>query len=510
MKKSPKMKIGGLQPIRPPRAGTSACNNSPIYWKGCIIPPVLKPAMDHLPDPSVPEPEATARIGTDRISRLLLRFSIPAIAGMLVQALYNIVDRMFIGYGIGPQGIAGVTISFPLMMATVSFSILVGVGANTLYSIRMGEGRRQEAERILGNAFGLLFFIPLAASLVALCFLDPLLRLVGASEDLLPHARAYARIVLGAAALSTTGHGLSHFVRSDGHPFVSMAAMILGAVTNTILDPLFIFVFRWGMAGAAWATVISQGLSFAWCFGFFLMPKEGTRLRRRNLRLDFRQIVWPLLAIGFAPFAMNLANSLLNVILNRGLGRYGGDDAIAVMGILSAYMSIIFMPVFGLTQGAQPLMGYNFGARKYGRVRHLFWTCVIAATILMTCGWGISQLFPLPIVRLFVSADSRLIPLGVHALRVFTLAFPIIGFPIIGGHLFQAIGKPIQAGFLALTRQVILFIPFLLIFPRFWGLNGIFAAAPASDTLTFLISIILVSHQLRLFQRLERETAETG
>lgn len=464
--------------------------------------------MELQPAQPAPEPEATARIGTDRIGRLLLRFSIPAIIGMLVNALYNIVDRMFIGYGIGPQGIAGVTISFPLMMATVSFSILVGVGANTLFSIRMGEGRLKEAERILGNAFGLLFFIPLAAALVALLFLDPLLRLMGASEELLPLARTYARIVLAAAALSTTGHGLSHFVRSDGHPYVSMAAMILGAVVNMILDPLFIFVFRWGMAGAAWATVISQGLSFAWCLGFFLMPKEGIRLRRRNLRLDFRQIVWPLLGIGFAPFAMNLANSLLNMILNRGLGQYGGDDAIAVMGILSAYLSLIFMPVFGLTQGAQPLMGYNYGARKYRRVRRLFWTCAVAATLLMTFGWCLSQLFPVPILRLFVAADSRLIPLGVRALRIFTLAFPIIGFPIIGGQFFQAIGKPVQAGFLALTRQVILFIPFILVFPRFWGLNGIFFAAPTSDVLTTLISIFLVTRQLHVLRRLERENRE--
>lgn len=461
--------------------------------------------MERLPDiPSAPT-AATDSIGTDRVGRLLLRFSVPAIVGMLVNALYNIVDRMFIGYGIGPQGIAGVTISFPLVMVMVSFSILVGVGANTLFSIRMGEGRREEAERILGNAFGLLFFVPLAASLVALLYLDPLLRLVGASEELLPYARSYARVILYGIALSTTGHGLSHFIRSDGHPHVSMAAMIIGAVVNVILDPLFIFVFRWGMAGAAWATVIAQSISFAWCFGYFLLPGAGTRLRRRNLRLDLRRIVWPLLAIGFAPFSMNLANSLLNVILNRSLRQYGGDAAIAVMGILSAYMSVIFMPVFGLGQGAQPLMGYNYGARKYGRVRHLFWISAAAATGLMILGWSVSQLFPVPILRLFVAADSELIPLGVRALRIFTLAFPIIGFPIMGGQFFQAIGRPIPATLIALSRQILLFIPFLLIFPRFWGLNGIFVAAPASDLLTALMATPLVLHQLRALRKLESE-----
>jgi len=459
---------------------------------------------------SVLPTNATDAIGTDRIGRLLLRYSIPAIVGMLVNALYNIVDRMFIGYGIGAQGIAGVTISFPLMMAMVSFSILVGVGANTLFSIRMGEGRRDEAERILGNAFGLLFFIPLVASLAGLAYLDPLLRLMGAGDDLLPYARDYARIILYGIALSTTGHGLSHFIRSDGHPHVSMIAMLIGAVANTILDPLFIFVFHWGMKGAAWATVISQAISFAWCFGYFLLPRAGTRLRRRHLRLDFRRIVWPLLGIGFAPFAMNLANSLLNVILNRGLRHYGGDAAIAVMGILSAYMSVIFMPVFGLSQGAQPLMGYNYGARKFDRVRQLFWTSAAAATGVMIVGWIVSQSFPVAILRLFVAADSHLIPLGTQALRIFSLAFPVIGLPIMGGQFFQAIGKPVPATLIALSRQILLFIPFILVFPLFWGLPGIYAAAPASDVLTTLIALPLVLRQLRELRRREEPLAAPG
>ena len=461
-------------------------------------------------NPAPAPPDAADRMGTDRIGPLLVRYSVPAIVGMLVNALYNVVDRMFIGYGVGAQGIAAVTISFPLMMAMVSFSILVGVGANTLFSIRMGEGRRDEAERILGNAFGLLFFIPLAASLVALVYLDPLLRLMGAGAELLPYARDYARVVIGGIALSTTGHGLSHFIRSDGRPKISMAAMLIGAGANAVLDPLFIFGFGWGMAGAAWATVLSQGLSFAWCFAYFLRSGAGTRLRRRCLRLEFRAIVWPLLGIGFAPFAMNLANSLLNLLLNRGLKTYGGDGAIAVMGILSAYMSVIFMPIFGLGQGAQPLMGFNYGARRYGRVRCLFWTSAAAATAIMAAGWIVSQLFPVPILRLFVAADSELIPLGTQALRIFSLAFPIIGFPIMGGQFFQAIGRPVPAALIALSRQILLFIPFLLVFPLFWGLRGIYAAAPASDVLTTLIALPLVLRQLRELRRREDETPEAA
>ena len=452
-----------------------------------------------MPDPA----DSTRHIGTDGIGSLLLKFSLPSITGMLVHALYNIVDRMFIGHGIGAHGIAGVTLSFPLMMVMVSFSILIGVGATTLFSIRMGEQRREEAARILGNAFGLLFFVPLAASLVALAGLDPLLRLVGASEDLLPHARTYARIILAGSALSTTGHGLAHFVRSDGHPVIAMGSMILGAVVNVALDAWFIFGLGWGIAGAAWATVIAQGLAMAWCLAYFLSPRANTPLRRRNLRIDFRQTVRPMLVIGFAPFAMNMAHSLLNVVLNRRLRTYGGDGAIAVMGILMAYMSVIFMPVFGILQGAQPLIGFNYGARLYARVRHLFWSAAAATTVLLTAGWAVSQLFPVPIMRLFLPAGSDLIPLGVRALRIFTLVFPIIGFPITGGHFFQAIGKPVQATVTTLSRQVLLFIPFLILFPRYWGLPGIFAAAPASDTLTCLLAIVLVSRELRRLRQAE-------
>ena len=465
----------------------------------------LATAMDRPPANPAARLNSTDRIGTDSIGRLLLRYSLPSIVGMLVNALYNIVDRMFIGYGVGALGIAGVTISFPIVLVMISFSILVGVGANSLFSIRLGEGRTAEAERILGNAFVLLFFVPLATAIAALWQLDPLLRLMGASDEVLPYARPYARIILGGIALASTGHGLSHFIRSDGHPNISMVAMLIGGIANALLDPLFIFVFHWGMAGAAWATVISQGLACAWCLSYFFTAKANSRLRRCNLRLDFRQVVWPFLVIGFSPFAMNLANSLLNVILNRGLFRYGGDAAVAVMGILSAYMSIIFMPCFGITQGVQPLMGYNYGARKYERVRRFFWVATAAATVVMTLGWTASQLFPAQILRLFVPAGSDLIPLGVRALRIFSLAFPIIGFPIMGGNLFQAIGKPVQSGLIALARQILLFIPFLVVFPRFFGLDGIFYAAPASDILTTLLAAVLVAGQMRLLRRLEHE-----
>jgi len=460
----------------------------------------------HPRNPEAPE-NSTSQIGRDSITKLMIRFSIPSIVGMLVNALYNIVDRMFIGHGIGAMGIAGVTISFPLMLIMMSFSILVGVGANTLFSIRLGEGRHEEAERILGNALILLFAIPLLVSLAALLYLDPLLRIMGASEALLPLARTYARIILYGAVLGTAGHGLSHFIRSDGHPQIAMVAMLIGGIANTLLDALFIFHFGWGMEGAAWATVIAQGLSFAWCFAYFLSPKANSRFHRRHLRLDLRRTVIPMLTIGFSPFAMNMANSLLNIILNRGLHEYGGEDAVAIMGIIMAYMSIIFMPCFGISQGVQPLMGYNYGARQFHRVRLFFWTSTAAVTVIMILGWAASQLLPVAILRLFLPGDSTLIPMGVQALHIFTLAFPLIGFQIMCGELFQAIGKPFHSGFLSLTRQIFLFVPFIIIFPKYYGLPGIYAAAPVSDVLAFLLASILITHEMRLLRRQEKEEA---
>lgn len=451
--------------------------------------------------------DAAAQMGTDDPWRLLLRFSLPSIIGMLVNALYNIVDRMFIGYGVGELGIAAVTISFPLMIAMNAFSILVGMGANTLFSIRMGEGHRDVAERILGNAFVLLFFGPLIASILALIWLDPLLRFMGTSELLMPYARSYARIILYGSAVMSASHGLSHFIRSDGRPRMSMMAMLIGAIVNTLLDPLFIFVFKWGVAGAAWATVISQAVSFIWCLVYFLSPSAGTRLQQRCLRLDWRHIVFPFLALGFSAFAMNMASVVLNVILNRGLHRYGGENAVAVMGILSAYMTIIFLPAFGINQGVQPLMGYNYGAGHYARVRKFFFLSLIVITVLMCLGWACSQLFPVQIIRMFVRGESDLIPIGRRALRIFTMAFPIIGFPIMAGSFFQAIGKPIQAGFLALARQLLFFVPMLLIFPRFLGIDGVYWSAPASDVLSCLVAMVLVAYEMKRLKAMEAQQA---
>ena len=457
-----------------------------------------------LPETPSAEPSA-ARMGTEPVLRLLVSFSLPCIIGMLVNALYNIVDRIFVGQGVGEQAIAATTVAFPLMLALISFSVLVGVGANTLFSIRLGEGDREATEMILGNAFSLLILCPLLAFIPLVLWLDPLLRFLGASEEILPMSRTYALIIMAAAPVGTASMGLSHFIRSDGHPRAAMVSMLIGGILNTLLDPLFIFVFRWGIAGAAWATAISQLVSFAYCMTYFLSPRfPSTPLRRRALRPRWRGIVGPFLAMGFAPCAMSLANSLLNIVLNKSLVHYGGDMALTVMGILASYMGIIFTPVFGLMQGAQPLMGYNYGARKPRRVLGFFWAIFAISTAILCLGTVLSQVFPRLLLRCFVrEPDGELLDLGVRCLRLYTMAFPLIGFHICAGNLFQSMGRPVVASILSLSRQVLLFIPCLILLPLAWGLDGVFLAGPASDVLSFLLAVGMAWPILRNLRRSE-------
>ena len=456
--------------------------------------------------------DSTRQMGEGPVWGLVWKFSLPCMVGMVVNALYNIVDRICIGYGVGEDGIAAVTVSMPLMMLIVAFSTLVGVGANTLFAIRMGEGRRRDAELILGNAFTLLVLFPAAASAAAIFWVDGLLEAIGCSEGLLPLARPYAVIVLAGSALSTTGHGLSHFLRSDGHPQSSMAAMLIGAGANMLLDPLFIFVFKWGVAGAALATVIAQGCSFLWCFLYFLGPAANTRLMRNALRIRWRRIAGPFLVLGITPFALNVCFGLVNAVLNRSLQRYGGDQAIAVMGVLSAYMSLIFMPTFGIGQGVPPLIGYNYGARKYGRVLKFYRASALLATLLMTAGWVLSQGFPEVIVRLFVAEGSPLLGVAPRALRIFTSMLPLIGMPMMAGMLFQSIGKAWHAGFLSLSRQLIFFIPAMLVLPlvlpRLTGgalsaLDSVYCAAPVSDAISLAVALVLTGREVRRMKRRE-------
>lgn len=448
--------------------------------------------------------DRSKQLGEDKISTLLFRFSIPGIVGMMVNALYNVVDRIYIGRGVGSLGIAGITIGFPFMVLMMGFGMLIGIGATSLISIRLGEKKKSEAELIAANGMLLLVVISASLSVVGLTFLESLLRLFGASPEVLPYAKEYLSIILWGAVFQAIGFGMNNFIRAEGNPKIAMSTMLIGAIVNIILDPVFIFVFDMGIQGAAIATIISQGISAAWVLSYFLGGRSLLKIRKENLHLQL-PIVKKIIAIGSAPFAMQIAASILGVILNNSLVNYGGDIAVSAVGIINSIAMLIMMPIFGINQGAQPIIGYNYGAKQFNRVKETLKLAIVAATAVVLVGFSAVMLFPEQLIRIFNREDLQLIALGSHAIRIFLLMLPVIGFQIVSANYFQAVGKPKQAMFLSLSRQVLLLIPALLILPRFFGLNGVFMAAPVSD----LGSAILTGTWLHLeLKHLERRHSE--
>lgn len=436
------------------------------------------------------------QLGQEKISTLLLRFSVPAIVGMLVQALYNVVDRIFVGNGVGALGIAGLTLVFPVMLVQMAFSMLIGLGATSLISIRLGEGRKEEAEQIMSNAFVMLVINAALLSFLGLMFLDPLIRILGASEAVLPYSRDYLSIILWGSVFQSVGFGMNHMIRAQGSPKVAMATMLIGAITNTVLDPVFIFGFGWGIKGAALATVISQIVSCTWVLSYFLRGKSHLRLDLGKARRIEFQVVLQIMSIGFAPFAMQLAASVLNLILNQSLAHYGGDLAISAMGVVSSINTIFLMPIFGINQGVQPIIGFNYGAKKYERVKEALRLAILGATTLVTLGFISTRLFPTQFISLFSRNDPELMAFGLKAMKIVMIMFPVVGFQIVGANYFQAVGKPKKAAVLSLSRQVLLLIPALLILPRFFGLNGVFYALPVSDAGSTILTGILLWREL--------------
>ncbi len=439
--------------------------------------------------------DRSKELGSAKIPSLLLRFSIPAIIGMLVNALYNIVDRIFIGQGVGPLGIAGATIAFPLMLIQMGFAMLIGLGATSLISISLGERKQEKAEAVLGNAFGLMVLISLLLSVLGLILLDPMLRLFGASETVLPYARAYTSIILAGTIFQSIGMGMNNFIRGEGDPKTAMKTMLIGAILNTILDPIFIFVLKMGVGGAAIATVLSQAVSSIWVLSYYFTGKSHLKIRLRNL-MPRKEIVMPILAIGSAPFTMQIAASFVNAIVNNQLNIYGGDLAVSAMGILFSVAMLFFMPIFGVNQGAQPIIGFNYGARSFDRVRQATLIAIGAATAFMLTGFAAIQLAPRAFISLFAGSSPELIDLGVHAIRRYFMMMPVIGFQIVSAGYFQAVGKPKHAMVLSLSRQVIILIPLLLILPGIWGLEGVWFAPPIADFLSALLTALFFWKEL--------------
>lgn len=434
-------------------------------------------------------------LGEKEIPKLLLKFSIPAIVGMLVNALYNFVDMVFIGQGVGPLGIAGVRIGFPLIVIGMAFSMLIGIGANSLISIRLGQKRKEDAELILGNAFVTMIAIGAVLTILGLAFMEPLLKLFGASQDVMPYAKGYFRIILFGVIFQMIGMGMNNFIRGEGNPKTAMLTMLVGAVINTILDPIFIFVFGWGIEGAALATILSLMVSALWVLYYFLFGNSLLKIRKPNLRVRF-DILKSIVAIGLAPFAMQLAASILVIFMNQGLAKYGGDIAVSAMGIINNIASLFMMVVFGINQGAQPIIGFNYGAQKYDRVKSALKYAIGAATVVVTIGYASINLFAPQMIGLF-SNDPELIDIGSRGLRRVLMFMPIIGFQIVSSAYFQAIGKPKQSMLLSLSRQVLILIPLVLILPKSMGLIGLFTAGPIADVSSSILTAIFLFYELK-------------
>lgn len=432
----------------------------------------------------------------EKISTLLFKYSIPSIIAMIINALYNIVDRIYVGQGVGTLGLAGVTICFPLMNIILAFTLLAGVGGAVLISINLGRQDRQTAEKILGNSFILLILSSIIIMAVCYLNLNGILRLFGASEDVLPFAHDYFRVILIGAVFQSIGSGLNHSIRTDGKPKLSMLVMMTGVILNIILTPIFVFGIKLGVAGAALATVLSQAVTAFIALYYFTKGKSKLKIRKTNFRLDKNYVV-KMLAIGLAPFASQVATSLLNIVLNRRLGLYSGDTAVSAIGVVSSIALLLMMPVFGLNQGLQPILGYNYGARRYDRVKDVLKLTALWATLITTIGFILIYIFSEPLVRMFSKDDADLVKLGVEMLKIYSLGMPVVGFQLVGSGCFSAIGKPRQGLFLSLLRQLVVLVPMVYILSSLLGYTGILYAGPISDVLAFLITGVFVYRELK-------------
>jgi len=402
-------------------------------------------------------------LGIEPITKLLLKFSIPAIIGMIVNALYNVVDKIFLGQ-VNSLAIGGVHLTYPLSLAIMAFAMLVGMGGNSLSSIRLGQGRKDQAEKILGNSFTMLIILSLLISIVIFFFLEPILIILGSKDVLLPYAMDYMKIIAIGIPFQMIGFGLNYFIRGEGSPTVAMGTMLIGAITNIILDYVFVILLGLGVKGAALATIIGQFFSFIWVLMFFFGSKSSIRITKENIKLKLHT-VGEILSLGLSPFGMQIASSLVITIFNIQLAKFGNENAITAMGIVQSISTIAFMPIFGLNQGSQPILGYNFGAKKYQRVKRTLIYAIIIATIYISICYCVIMLAPELLINLFIvnaSNINTIMPITVEALKVTSFVFPILGFQILSSNYFQATGKPVIGVILSLSRQLIVLLPVLV------------------------------------------------
>ncbi len=429
------------------------------------------------------------------VGKLLWRYSLPSVVGTLVIALYNVVDRIFIGQVVGPEAIAGLALTFPLMNITTAIGVLVGVGSSTRVSILFGRREYDRASLMLGNALTLTL---INAALYIACFaiwIDPILRAFGAGLLTLPYAREYMLWVLPGLLLTNVAFGFNNLMRASGYPNKAMVTMLIGAFTNVVLDAVFVLGFGSGMVGAAVATDIAMLLSAVFVMWHFFNPRHTLHFRRRTFGLQL-SVVLDIVSIGAAPALVNAAACVVNAVVNRTLVHYGTDIDIGAVGVFVTYTSLIINIIIGICMGLQPIVGYNYGAGLLPRVRRALWLAIGCATAICTLGWAGGMFCPGAIARAFTS-DAYLIGVTEHCLRSAMWAFPVVGMQVIATTFFQSIGAPGRSIFLSLTRQVLFLWPLLLLLPEWMGTDGVWLSFPVSDLFATAVTIAMLVWQIR-------------
>ncbi len=434
-------------------------------------------------------------LGTESVGKLLVQFSIPAIISMTIVSLYNIIDSVFIGHGVGPMAIAGLAITFPMMNLIAAFGNLVAAGGATISSIKLGQKDMQGAVDVLGNTLMLCWVNAVVFGGLAFLFLDDILRFFGASQETLPYARDFMQVVLLGTPITYTMIGLNNVMRATGYPRMAMIISLSSVFCNLALAPVFIFHFGWGIRGAALATVLSQVLGAALVLWHFTRKTTVVRLQRGFWRLKQR-IVSSIFSIGLSPFLMNVTACVVVIFINNSLQSHGGDLAIGAYGITNRLLMLYVMIVMGLTMGMQPIVGYNFGAQKLDRVKQVLRLSIMAGACITSTGFVICELFPHAVVSIFTD-DEQLIGIAARSVRICVAVFPIVGIQIVIGNFFQSIGMAKMSIFLSLTRQLIYLLPGLLIFSHYFGLDGVWICQPVSDFLAFVTAVLALWWYIR-------------
>lgn len=440
-------------------------------------------------------------LGTENVGILLKRYALPAIIAMTASSLYNMVDSIYIGQGVGPLAISGLAVTFPLMNLSTAFGTLVGAGAATILSVFLGRKKYSACNKVLSNVVSLNIIIGLIFMAVALYYIDPILYFFGASENTLPYAKEYMKIVLYGNIITHLYFGLNAAMRSTGNPKKAMGLTIFTVVLNAILDPIFIFAFDMGIAGAAWATVISQTAAMIVVLAHFSNFNRPVHFKKGIFRLNLK-IAKESLSIGAGPFLMNSAACIVTLFINQQLRDYSGDLGIGAYGICNRITFVFAMICLGLNQGMQPIAGYNYGARQYSRVKEVFWKTAKMATLVTTLCFLISLFLPKLAVSIFTH-DPELLEKASRGLTILNIAFPIVGFQMIATNLFQSLGMVRKSVFLSLSRQILFLLPLLYGLPIIWGAEGVWASFPISDVLAFILTAILLRGLFKKFNLLK-------